>query len=71
MKVRDLIQILKKVDPSLNVEMTMNREYQSPIGAIFVSPKNKLIIDDVPIEEDWIPIDLRDSYNVLYSEFEE
>ena len=68
MKVRDLIKLLKNVDPDLRVSMTMNREYESPIGAIYVRKNDTLVIDDVPLDEDdnpWAPY----QFKLVYSEF--
>jgi len=67
MLVRDLIKMLKKVDPSLPIEMTMGDEYQSPIGAIFIS-NNKLMIDDIPVDLDGR---FERPASLIYNEFDE
>jgi hypothetical protein len=65
MKVRDLIKLLKKADPDMDIEMTMNHEYASPIGAIYFRD-NTLVIDDVPCEVDFR---LGSPPNLLYTEW--
>lgn len=67
MQVRDLIKMLKKVDPNMDIEMTMNREYTSPIGAVYVR-YDTLVIDDVPVD-----LDLRFDRpeNLIYNVFDE
>lgn len=36
MKVAELIAVLQKMDPDLDVEMAMNMEYQCPVNADMV-----------------------------------
>lgn len=67
MQVRDLVKMLKKLDPDMDIQMTMNREYTSPIGALYVR-YDTLVIDDVPVD-----LDLRFDRpaNLIYNEFDE
>jgi hypothetical protein len=67
MLVRDLIKMLKKIDPNMDIQMTMNREYTSPIGAVYVR-NNTLLIDDIPYDVDF-RFDRPE--NLLYTEWDE
>lgn len=67
MKARDLVKLLKKVDPDMDIQMTMNHEYTSPIGAVYVR-YDTLVIDDVPYDIDFR---FERPENLLYTEWDE
>lgn len=67
MLVRDLIKMLKKVNPDMDIQMTMNREYASPIGSMYIR-HDTLVIDDIPYDVDF-RFDRPE--NLLYTEWDE
>ena len=47
MTVSELMEFLSMVDPEMEIQLTMNREYTSDITSIYIM-KNRLYFDDVP-----------------------
>ena len=50
MLVRDLIALLANVDPDLDVRMTMNMEYDSTVGSVYITG-DSLYFDDIPTDD--------------------